>query len=475
MTAEQRAQWQRVEDYCLDADGASFPFSAKLAQENGWTLEFASRAVHEYKRFVFLSTVCGHPVSPSEVVDQAWHMHLIYTQDYWGQFCPKILGKPLHHSPSSGGRDESAKFEDWYAKTLASYESVYGVKPPVDIWPRVNSHGRYVRIDRDRHWIIRKPSWRTGLKSLALISLVPVLAGCSQSGTLNPLDFTGPEFLGFYFFLQLAFFGLAGLGRSALRTPTSGEPVHTLNAYDIAYLNGGEVLTVNTAVTGLVGKGLTTVDAKSGTLQSTQPDDQVDGLQRAILLRSGYSSPTKMSDIRIAAAPYVAHLRAKLEDRGLVLTQSRATQIAFVSVLIALAPNLLGAAKISVGVSRDKPVAFLIAMMALSVLTSLLVFCRRPTRSRYGDKVLSDMRQETTSDSIYRSSSGITSADTLMMGVALYGLGSLAPTPYRDLKQGLQPPSGSSGCGGSTSSGCGGDGGGGCGGGGCGGCGGGGD
>ncbi|MEK6230809.1 MAG: hypothetical protein N2A42_03075 [Luteolibacter sp.] len=33
----------------------------------------------EYKRFVALAMLAGHPVTPSEEVDQAWHLHLVYT------------------------------------------------------------------------------------------------------------------------------------------------------------------------------------------------------------------------------------------------------------------------------------------------------------------------------------------------------------------------------------------------------------
>jgi hypothetical protein len=33
-------------------------------------------------------------------VDQAWHLHLTFSENYWKVFCPQILGSPLHHHPT---------------------------------------------------------------------------------------------------------------------------------------------------------------------------------------------------------------------------------------------------------------------------------------------------------------------------------------------------------------------------------------
>lgn len=78
-------------------------------KENGWSHRYAQRVMEEYKRFTFLAVVAGHPVSPSDPVDQVWHLHLSYTRSYWQDFCPNILQTPLHHEPSRGGRSEQLK------------------------------------------------------------------------------------------------------------------------------------------------------------------------------------------------------------------------------------------------------------------------------------------------------------------------------------------------------------------------------
>ena len=74
-------------------------------------------------------------MTPSDTVDQAWHLHLIYTRHYWEELCGKILGLQLHHEPSAGGAVESSKFERQYEQTIESYQAAFGEAPPADIWP----------------------------------------------------------------------------------------------------------------------------------------------------------------------------------------------------------------------------------------------------------------------------------------------------------------------------------------------------
>lgn len=145
----------------LDEPGAMLPFTSRLAREQGWTHVFAGRVVGEYKRFVALAMLAGHPVTPSEEVDQVWHLHMVYTKSYWHDLCRDVLGRDLHHTPTTGGGDEGMKFEGWYAKTLESYRRIFGLEPPVDIWPSVEDRfanagaGRWV--DSAKFWLVPKP------------------------------------------------------------------------------------------------------------------------------------------------------------------------------------------------------------------------------------------------------------------------------------------------------------------------------
>ena len=173
---------ERLEAMNLDVAGASLPFSRRLARDNGWSVEFSQRVVNEYKRFVYLAMTAGHPVTPSDEVDQAWHLHLAYTRHYWDEMCGEILKQPLHHGPTLGGRAESAKYADWYTRTLEAYAAAFGHQPPVDIWPTPEQ--RFSAVEGFRRVntadLLMVPVSRiqaAGAGSLALI-----LAGCSLDG-----------------------------------------------------------------------------------------------------------------------------------------------------------------------------------------------------------------------------------------------------------------------------------------------------
>jgi hypothetical protein len=136
MNRQQEQLFARIEAFEIDEPGATFTFVERLAKENEWPHEYAQRVVEEYKKFLFLSVAAGHPVTPSHDVDHAWHLHLTYTRSYWDRMCTAVLGRPLHHDPSRGGVDESQKFQQWYVNTIDSYERLFGVQPPFDVWPR---------------------------------------------------------------------------------------------------------------------------------------------------------------------------------------------------------------------------------------------------------------------------------------------------------------------------------------------------
>ena len=173
--------WEELQAFALDRPGVAFPFSARLARENGWTPAFARRVIDEYRRFLFLSQVAGHPVTPSVAVDQAWHLHLTYSRSYWEELCGRILGRPLHHDPTEGGTAEGEKFHDWYAATLESYARVFGTPPPPDVWPapqvRFARNHRIHQVSEATHWIVRKPR-RPAPLLLGLSVVLTAAAGC---------------------------------------------------------------------------------------------------------------------------------------------------------------------------------------------------------------------------------------------------------------------------------------------------------
>lgn len=135
------ALWQRLAGHRIGPEDASLSFTARLARENRWDAAFAERVIGEYRRFCYLAMTAGHEVTPSDAVDQAWHLHLTYSRDYWQTFCREVLCADLHHGPTKGGPAERDRFYCQYAATLAAYEAAFGEAPPGDIWP--SAHRRF--------------------------------------------------------------------------------------------------------------------------------------------------------------------------------------------------------------------------------------------------------------------------------------------------------------------------------------------
>lgn len=127
--------WVALARYTIGPEDAALSFAGRLARENGWSAAQAARVIEEYRRFCFLAATQGHEATPSDAVDQAWHLHLTYSRDYWERFCPDVLGRPLHHGPTAGGAEARMRYFEQYAETLKSYERVFGAPPPADLWP----------------------------------------------------------------------------------------------------------------------------------------------------------------------------------------------------------------------------------------------------------------------------------------------------------------------------------------------------
>ena len=177
--------WHRIERFELDDVGSALTFTRRLARENGWSADFAARVVLEYKRFCYLAFRAGHPVTPSDEVDQAWHLHLAYTRSYWDEFCRTVLGGPLHHGPTKGGKAEGAKYRDWYQTTLESYARVFGETPPPDIWPdcggRFQNADAFRRINTASVWLVPKPTLPPPMVTVSALSAAFIgLAACVE-------------------------------------------------------------------------------------------------------------------------------------------------------------------------------------------------------------------------------------------------------------------------------------------------------
>jgi len=175
MDTLQSALYSRINNFNLDVAGVQLPFSQRLARENKWSEPYTLRVIEEYKKFTFLAMVAGHPVTPSQQVDAVWHLHLTYSQSYWLEFCPNILGAPLHHKPTQGGVDETKKFREWYGNTLGSYQIWFKDKPPADIWPCVDE-----RFSCSTPSVCRNKRGLNNLQTSILLTSLFLVTSCSN-------------------------------------------------------------------------------------------------------------------------------------------------------------------------------------------------------------------------------------------------------------------------------------------------------
>ncbi len=172
----QHPVWLALSHYIIGPDDAALSFQDRLARENGWTPAKSGRVLAEYRRFCFLAATAEHEVTPSDAVDQAWHLHLTYSRDYWGRFCPEVFGRPLHHGPTQGGAEEQSRFFEQYARTLKRYEQVFGEAAPADLWPsakrRLIDDPKARRVHPRDGFLITRP--QAALIVLAAVALLLV-------------------------------------------------------------------------------------------------------------------------------------------------------------------------------------------------------------------------------------------------------------------------------------------------------------
>jgi hypothetical protein len=158
-TPDRKALWQRIQHHNFEPD-TQLNFTQRLARDHGWNLREARSYIDAYRKFCFLAVFSPTPVTPSEIVDEVWHQHLIYSRDYWAVWCGEVLQEPLHHDPIPGGLDAQKTYRRQYAETLSLYEQAFGT-PDSEIWPATHlrfKHPRYSTIDRERWFILPKPT-----------------------------------------------------------------------------------------------------------------------------------------------------------------------------------------------------------------------------------------------------------------------------------------------------------------------------
>ncbi len=254
MIIENMELWKKIECFQIDEPNAAFPFSKKLAKENNWTGVFTNNAIAEYKKFIYLCCISSTGASPSLIVDEVWHLHLTYTQNYWEDFCRKTLQKQIHHNPSKGGTIENHKHTDWYNETLLMYEKVFGQKPPTEIWQQPGN--KSIDINGYQALVQNKKSL---LFAVGLL-IIPFILCYLQFEKWDPYKLKGPAFIQFFTYLSAAI--IAGLllilfeGKKKLLLFVEENYPAKYSIYQAVYFLYGKHRALQTAIVDLLKKDI---------------------------------------------------------------------------------------------------------------------------------------------------------------------------------------------------------------------------
>lgn len=193
MTENQKQLWDRISQFEFDNAQIQFNFTDRLARENNWTRSYSNEVIEEYKKFIFLCCTLPNGATPSDQVDQVWHLHLTYTKSYWIDFCKNTLHQEVHHNPTEGGSSEKNKFNTIYSLTKVEYQKVFHQIPPIEIWPdnqeRFNEI-HFERVNKHRNWVIPKPYFNWKKKAIGLLLLASILITIQATPAENDSSWT---------------------------------------------------------------------------------------------------------------------------------------------------------------------------------------------------------------------------------------------------------------------------------------------
>lgn len=109
-------------------------FADKISRKLNWKKKFAMKSISEYKKFIFLGVVADFSVTPSKIIDQVWHEHLLFSAGY-RKFCNEIIQCDFDHNPELISMNiQTEGYQTQYYHTIELYKKEFGFEPPAEIW-----------------------------------------------------------------------------------------------------------------------------------------------------------------------------------------------------------------------------------------------------------------------------------------------------------------------------------------------------
>ena len=401
--------WLKISEYSIDDPGAFVPFSVKLAKEQNWSLPFTQLAIDEYKKFIYLCCISPTGASPSPVIDEVWHLHLTYTVDYWQRFCKEILGKDIQHHPSGGGDNEYAKHKKWYEDTLKLYTDTFQQEPPGDIWYNAEQKSE------DQITIPRGLFSDPGNKAKYLLVAAPFLLIIGLFHQPFPFNLSGIHFLMFYLVLLIIATLIIVItlnGRKVLlqewlfklRKGYMPEEINCLLADDGVWFRAVRNLLVRENIIKIK------VDKSGNSLPDTE---YIINKENACCSRLSVALPLgNFNGETIAAGELKELTESSLRERRLKFRELQQAYERNLSLyLLPFIAYLIGICRCVQGITNNKPVTYLVVLMAL--FTIILVTLIKANNFRDSTRIIfltnSSDRNDTNklSELLYMGTAGI--------------------------------------------------------------------
>jgi uncharacterized protein (TIGR04222 family) len=270
---------------------------------------------------------------------------------------------------------------------------------------------------------------------------------------LNPLDWSGTQFLQAYVPYLVVMFIAAKLWRRALNQ-SSLEPGSTelrLDPYLVAVLDH-RTAAVNAALAALVHAGALRFEDGELTVVGSAPAN-ASPFERAVLA-AVTREVEGVGDIEEAVDEQLDSMEESLSRRGFLMEHEQATRYRLYPMALFFGAGLgLGVLKLMVGLARGRPVGFLVLLLAVGAVAGFMGLWSVPRRTRRGDRALRLLRLQNSALSMTSATESAwqtLSAPNVAMSVALFGTGMLMTAGMGDLRRYLMPPSGGEGGGGGT-------------------------
>ncbi|KUJ62966.1 hypothetical protein AR687_06120 [Flavobacteriaceae bacterium CRH] len=403
------ALWSKIENFSLDNPNDQYGFSTRLAFENKWTSFFTKMAILEYKKFMYLAATSSEMVSPSEAVDIVWHQHLIFTNSY-SDLCT-LLGKRIEHIPSTHNRADFEKFHKAKERTRELYEINFGNQPD-EIWNYSN--------ELDSLHLPQSTLKISTLKYAFLVSMFLLIFPIYFMIRDILIEIGNPDFLIKYLILCGVAIGLLELYvrfsfNSFYDKIKANLILSNLSPFELVFMEQDKIeFVVQGVVNNLIStKKIKVVgDNKLEIIDNSLTENQYENC--ALELMKSYHTPMPYIQLyyTLKRMPTFDQIQKSVNRIKETITNSK--QFTFVIIIVMVVLGLLlsiGFSRLISGISRDKPVTFLVFTMIFLVVLA----------DYYLNRILKFFFQKTISQSFKQEKSNTTIEKDWELNYFLFG------------------------------------------------------